>query len=750
MKKYVGPFFKGILLLVILLFTTIIISSAYTPSLSALSKILYFVPYFLAALITLFILVKMNKDKFINYGLNFKAFTANNFLRGMLYGFFFSLCLLILLLVTFEANVLGFVKQDQNIFSVAVLGILNIFLYVLGQELLFRGYLLNYFRKKFTLVGAIILASIIYAIAIPFNSAITPLAFFNNVLFGVLLSVIYIKSEKIEYVIGMHFTYRLLFNFLLSTPVEGKVSAGIFNLGFMNVDLLNGGMYGVQGGIIFLVVTVLFSVFICLKNKIHIRLTVKNIVLSCLLICFTAVYIFVDVKAWSSQHVKNDTVPVKSAEKLSNINNYNMIWNLDTDNKRVNATEEVDYINNSSDSLSEIYFHMYAAAFKKYKGDISILSVKVNNEKIKYSVEGIDDTLLKVPLQEKLLPQKRVKISIEYIVYVPKRSYDGFSDRFAYSNKFINLGNIFPIAAVYKDGAWDKHAYDKKGDAFYSETSNFSVKITAPKSYILASTGNIVSEKLRGRNKIWKMQADTVRDFAVVASQSFKVAKANVNGTIVKSYALDINKAQKVLKFSVDAIKSFNNRFGEYPYATCSVVQTDLNGGMEYPNLVMIGSYAYDNINANSIFTWAIYNSPTGELEFTVVHELAHQWWYGLVGNDEYRNAWIDEPLTQFSTLLYYKDVYGKKRFESVYNKSIALNYTIYKAALTTKNFKQPLDKYSDLEYNALIYYRVPMLIKKYYDSVGDEKFNSVLQDTFNKYKFKVLDANNYPIPLKN
>lgn len=165
--------------------------------------------------------------------------------------------------------------------------------------------------------------------------------------------------------------------------------------------------------------------------------------------------------------------------------------------------------------------------------------------------------------------------------------------------------------------------------------------------------------------------------------------------------------------------------------------------------MVMILSESYDNISFGNLFSKLFYKSATGELEFTVVHELAHQWWYGLVGNDEYRDAWIDEPLTQFSTLLYYKDNYGKDYFESIYRSSIANPYNLYKASIKNINFKKPLNKFkTDSEYTELIYYKVPVLIKGYYDKVGDAKFNNVLRQTFSKYEFKILKETDYPIPL--
>ncbi|MDP4177883.1 MAG: M1 family aminopeptidase, partial [Bacillota bacterium] len=242
--------------------------------------------------------------------------------------------------------------------------------------------------------------------------------------------------------------------------------------------------------------------------------------------------------------------------------------------------------------------------------------------------------------------------------------------------------------------------------------------------------------------------SENVRDFAAVASDKFQIVKANIGGTVIKSYAFDKTKAEKVLNYSAKAIETFNKRFGEYPYSTCSVVQTDLQGGMEYPTMVMIISDSYTNITAKNIMSVLMYQGVIGDLEDVVVHELAHQWWYGLVGDNEYDEAWVDEPITQFSTLLYYKDVYGDKKFESMYNTSIKYEYNLSSASIKDTSFKRPLNEFTESDYEILVYCRAPMLIKEQYDKLGDAGFNEAFRQCFEKYKFKVLKGKDFPLNI--
>jgi aminopeptidase N len=226
----------------------------------------------------------------------------------------------------------------------------------------------------------------------------------------------------------------------------------------------------------------------------------------------------------------------------------------------------------------------------------------------------------------------------------------------------------------------------------------------------------------------------------------FKIEETMVNGTLVKSYAMSSKKAKKVLEFSTEAIRIFNKNYGKYPYSNCSVVQSDIGGGMEYPNLVMIESNEYGNVTFGNLFATYYFGKPKGSLEFVIVHELAHQWWYGMVGNDEYREAWIDEPLTQYATLEYYRQRYGQEEFDQLYNRYIkaGVNMFLQSGAGEDKPLNRSLDQFTNDDYYVLIYNKGTMMYKDLNDQLGDEKFDKLLRTLFEKYKFKVISGENF------
>jgi len=174
-------------------------------------------------------------------------------------------------------------------------------------------------------------------------------------------------------------------------------------------------------------------------------------------------------------------------------------------------------------------------------------------------------------------------------------------------------------------------------------------------------------------------------------------------------------------------LKIFDELFGKYPYKHFSVAASDFFiGGMEYPKLVFIDE--------------GIYKGNDDILEYIIVHETAHQWWYGLVGNNEIEEAWLDEALTEYSTILYYENKYGKEKRDKVYKKMILEGYDIYRHFNSKGNetilkdlgeFKNPR------EYQALVYCKGAMFLECLRGELGDEIFFDVLKVYFDKYKYK-------------
>lgn len=703
-----------------------------------------------AALLVTFLYLMLDKRSFADIGAGFQKEWYRKLLRGTAEGAAAIILIFIVLLMTGLAEIKGFcVTNTVSIITKLAAGF---FLYLLAvaftEELLTRGYIYHYLKRKFTVAGAIMATSLVFSLMHIFNPNITPLALFNIFLAGIVLNLIVLRDGKLWSPVGFHFAWNYIMGVIFASPVSGGRQDGIIKLSLKGYELLTGGSFGVEGGIICTAILFL-SIFYLLYYNPQRESFLKGLKqwrnrgLIGVMIIGTLVYIAYDIMLWMPRPLPSDSMESNSIERFSGANDYTMKLVLDTSQKTITGQQTVSFINNEDTPLNEAYFHIYPNAFKHLGGSIVIKGIQINGSDSQYRIEGQDSTLLYVPFLSALEPGGRNQIYMEYEISIPGTGENGFGDRFGYGSNTYNLGNFFPIAAVYENGSWDKHPYDEKGDAFYSETSNFDVEITVPEEQVIASSGYVDSSRASGTNQILSIKAYSVRDFAFVSSDMFKTEDVMVNGTLLRSYASSSTKAKKILEYAADAIRIFNKNYGKYPYSTCSIVQTDIGGGMEYPNLVMIESNEYGNVTLYDFFSSFYFGKPKGSLEFVVVHELAHQWWYGIVGNDEYREAWIDEPLTQYSTLEYYRQKYGQEEFERIYDKQIKLGVKtlMISGSREDMSLNRSLDRFLNDDYYILIYNKGTMMYKDLNDQLGDEKFDKLLKTLFKKYKFGVVSG---------
>ncbi|HOM43918.1 MAG TPA: M1 family metallopeptidase, partial [Bacillota bacterium] len=373
------------------------------------------------------------------------------------------------------------------------------------------------------------------------------------------------------------------------------------------------------------------------------------------------------VKQESSNVQVPAAVPPPTA-KGADVNQYIIDAVLDTSNKELTAEQQVIYVNNDDVELSELYFHIYANAFRKQEtapflfddfsraysrgfkpGYTEIEAIELSKGQsrntLEYSLQGVGETILRIKLPEPLKPKNSVNLRFKYKVIIPPAG-----ERFGYGDANINMGNWYPVAAVYDDEGWNLDKYYSIGDPFYSDVSDYIVSIKAPEEYVIAASGSLAEERIEGGYKNWKFHGTNMRDFAFVASNNFRVAEDRVGNTVVKSYYYKDHekRGKEALDIGKRSIEVFNSAYGEYPYPTYSIVETEFPSGMEYPGLVYISTKYYDSDSCADIFM------------YTTVHETAHQWWYGVVGNDQIDEAWLDEGFATYSEGIFTEMEYGE------------------------------------------------------------------------------------------
>ena len=419
-----------------------------------------------------------------------------------------------------------------------------------------------------------------------------------------------------------------------------------------------------------------------------------------------------------------NSVQTSNIEEGKNLNKYIMDVIFDDESKRLMCNQNVEYVNNTNIALDKIYFHIYPNAFSKKEfapfekdemnqaypngfneGYIDIKNVLNNNNKLEYEIKGEKNDLLEVKIGRQLKPGEKISIDMKFNVKIPNSE-----GRFGYGENTINITNWFPIACVHDDRGWNLKSYEAIGDPFYSDTSNFYVKLLIPRKYKVGCTGNIISEKSDSEKVLYEIQAKKVRDFAFILSDKFKINE---------------KLSTEVTKIAKDSISIFSNLFGEYPYDTYSVIASDFYiGGMEYPTLVMIDQSLY---NEKDKFL----------LEYVIAHETAHQWWCSVIGNDEISEPWLDEALTEYSTVLYFEEKYGKE----VGSKLIKTMEMQTRNHSSEDIFKATTQYKNSIDYSLNVYTKGALAFNEVRKKVGDEVFFETLKEYYNTYMFQNVNG---------
>jgi len=366
----------------------------------------------------------------------------------------------------------------------------------------------------------------------------------------------------------------------------------------------------------------------------------------------------------------------------------------------------VSFTNNIGKPMDNVLFNVWANA-PIFGSGTTIKNVRVNGKPAKASLQNTVLTIHDIAIND----GETATVNFTFNINIPKQK-----DRFGWSDRQASLGNWLPIVAVYDSHGWNTPPYIDFGESFYSVTGNFDVTITAPADLEVLATGQQISKsKLENRQTIHFL-APNVRDFFVLLNTPFKKLTAkigDVNVTITYRQGEE-DAAAKMLKTAKQVLPKFEAWFGDYPWQTLTIASADyssnFDGGMEYPTLV--------TMNTPHI-------TDDDKLGVTVAHEIAHQWFYGLVGSNAYREPWLDEALTTFAS---YAAVYDTTEFDWIKDSNSGFSITA------------SIDEFTKNEddYGQVIYDDGAKMLSQLHDHVGDKIFWQALRRYTDENRFGV------------
>ena len=461
----------------------------------------------------------------------------------------------------------------------------------------------------------------------------------------------------------------------------------------------------------------------------------------------------------------------------------------------LSAEESIIYTNNSTDTLMFIYFHLWANAYKDNstslvaqmlqhgerglyfakdvdRGYIDSLNFKANNKslKIEYDENNID--ICKVYLDQPLYPNQNVTITTPFKVKIPSARFS----RLGHDKQAYYITQWYPKPAVYDANGWNPMPYLDQGE-FYSEFGSFDVSITLPKNYVLNATGDrfdseeeekflqqkivATKEKIKlldaakfitdlsfpksdSAFKTVRFKQDDVHDFAWFADKRYNVLQGEMmlphTKKMVTTSAFFTDKNFYLWKDAItyvsDAVFYYSLWNGDYAYNNVSAVDGTIaaGGGMEYPTVTLIG-------DAQDAF----------ELDVVIAHEVGHNWFYGMLGNNERKSPWMDEGINSFNELRYIKTKYPKATLtglDSNYYSLVHANrykqahqYYLDYATVAKENADQACrtssPNFTQENYGAIVYSKTALLFNYLMNYMGENDFDIAMQFYFDQCKFK-------------
>jgi aminopeptidase N len=425
--------------------------------------------------------------------------------------------------------------------------------------------------------------------------------------------------------------------------------------------------------------------------------------------------------SWEDRSIFKDGLVSSEQSTLNELPDasvYHLEFNIEEDLYHITGTEEVRYTNAEETTLDGVHFRLFPNILG---GEMTVSNLTVDDRSVTPGYE-LENSLLIVPLSTPLEPGQSVIINMDFTVTVPQTLEHNYGV-LAYVEDVLTLAHAYPMIAVFDEEGWNAEIPPQSGDVTYADAAFFLVKVTAPKDLTLVASGQTLSSSESEQVQMLSVASGPARDFYLAASPGYEKITETFGEVTVNSYAPENFQegSEMALDVALRAIEVFSTRYASYPYTELDIVATPtLALGIEYPGMIAITSDIYD------LDQYLGGASARNYMEATVAHEVGHQWFYNLVGDDQLDDPWLDESLTQFITLQYYADEYGPSGEEGFHSTLMQWWSDTGQAEIP---IGLPVAEYSEQDYGGIVYGRGPLFFVALREEMGTEAFDAFLKE---------------------
>lgn len=393
----------------------------------------------------------------------------------------------------------------------------------------------------------------------------------------------------------------------------------------------------------------------------------------------------------------------------------------------LHVVQRLRYHNRTGARLENVMFNLYANVYRRQEtapfegaglesaypdgfapGGLDMRRVQVNGQDAEWAVQGEDETYMRVACA--LKPGESADFLFEYYVLLPS-----CAGRFGAGSMDWRLTNFYPIPAVYLLGDFQLAPYGAIGEPFFSEIAEYTVRLTTPANYLVASSGVATAEQENG-GLIWTIQGQDLREMDCVISRKYtEYTRESVSGVQLYAYGNGGSASKQALEIAERAINFFTDRLGSSGLQRFTLAESGFSGEfMARPGLAILSEGLFER-------------GRGAELEYAVVNAAALQWTRYLVGSDAALEPWLSESMANYLTLLYYEHTYDHERFlQELNNQALdALRVTV-PGNLTVDSAAERFNSQS--EYDMIIRGRGAAVFHELRGAMGDEDFWAALR----------------------
>jgi aminopeptidase N len=410
---------------------------------------------------------------------------------------------------------------------------------------------------------------------------------------------------------------------------------------------------------------------------------------------------------------------------------YHLRFEIGDPATEIEGLARIRFTNDAVEPTGEIPLFLYP---NLTPGRFETESVVVNGVAVEPQVGG-STSRLEVPLPGALESGETVTIEIDYHITLPLTE-EGEYGGLGLCGGVLSLAYCYPMIPA-RDG-WNHPLPVPYGDFLYNPVSFYLVEVSMPEEYILAAPGvELGSRRVDGRREILFAMGPS-RDLYLALSPEFEVLSEKVGQTEIRSFARkqEETASRRALSAAAAALWSFGERFGAYPYRTLTLVSVPFASyGLEFPGIFINARRLYDSSQSYGGVPAPVL------LESTTAHEVAHQWFYGSVGNDQLLEPWLDEAPTQYATWLYYLDRYGSSSARGFFQSFQDRWDRVGRAEIP---IGRPVGAYESNEYGAIVYGRGPLFVHALSQRMGEEAFSRFLKDYCRSFEWAIVGSSDF------